>query len=258
VHVPPTADKSTAATLDLHSQMTAATATLRAEFALAKALLCIRVRADNDIEMGIASYPFPPEITARYCAVFEPMDIAAPIAFDLSGAADKPYDAPPALTPDQACFSGTFRTDFNQQFERARAFVRASWIARGVVAAAFAERASETLYAVSAMIGEAALALATDDALAADALAEEALARVPGDFDAPLPARYRDILDRHFTAAAWRVDAAAGEICVANVLKDLVEGRTDAAVLGALAAARAVAAAARALERRRLADARAA
>ena len=108
------------------------------------------------------------------------------------------------------------------------------------------------------MIGEAALALATDDALAADALAEEALARVPGDFDAPLPARYRDILDRHFTAAAWRVDAAAGEICVANVLKDLVEGRTDAAVLGALAAARAVAAAARALERRRLADARAA
>ena len=220
---------------------------LRAEFALAKALLCVRVTAhneDSDIEMGIASYPFPKEVTRRYCAVFEAMDIAAPVTFDRTG--DALYEAPPALTPDQACFTGTFRADFNKQFERRRAFVRASWIRPE--ARAFAERASETLYAVSAMIGEAAMALATDAVVAEDLRAQEALAAVKGDHEAALP-DYRTILAQHFGADAWR--AAGEEVAVAAVLRDLIEGNTEAACLGALAAARVVAAAARALERRR-------
>ena len=230
-------------------------AQLHAEFALAKALLCIRVGAD-DICIGIASYPFPMDIVRRYGAVFDPMDIAAPVTFDMTG--DDLLPEPALLTPDQACFTGRFRTDFNEQLKRRRAFVKLSWIARheaaplggGEKARAFAERAAETLYAVSAMIGEAAMAMATDAAIAADAKAEDALPRVKGDFDAPLPERYSTILQQHF-GSVWRATAAdEGGVSIDAVLKDLVEGRTDAAVVGALAAARAVSAAARALERR--------
>ena len=223
-------------------------AQLRAEFALAKALLCVQVTAQGDVEMGIATYPFPRDVTRRYCAVFEAMDIAAPVTFDRTG--DVLYEAPPALTEAQACFTtGTFRADFNLQFERRRAFVRAPWIRPE--ARAFAERAGETLYAVSAMIGEAAMALATDAVMAGDARAQEALAAVKGDHEAALP-DFHTILAQHFGADAWR--AAGEEVSVAAVLKDLIEGRTEAACLGALAAARVVAAAARALERRRVQD----
>ena len=192
-------------------------AQLHAEFALAKALLCIRVGAD-DICIGIASYPFPMDIVRRYGAVFDPMDIAAPVTFDMTG--DDLLPEPALLTPDQACFTGRFRTDFNEQLKRRRAFVKLSWIARHEAAPAapdgrsskaraFAERAAETLYAVSAMIGEAAMAMATDAAIAADAKAEDALPRVKGDFNAPLPERYSAILQHHF-GSVWRATAHNG------------------------------------------------
>ena len=244
------------------------TTTAKAEFALAKALCCVRVTGE-DTEMGIASYPYPAPIVSAYWQVMEPMDIACPPMFEFNG--DEVYDAPPPLTPDQPCFSGDFRDHWNLQFERRRAFVRASWIARWETtadpkkAAAFATRASETLYTVSNTIGEAAIALATqagveEEVTAADAAADAAMATVPNATE--LPSRYTDILAMHLRAAAAEGGGAysalgfpaasaeaAGLVCVEEVLRALVAKETAKACVGALAVARALACTARNLER---------